>query len=197
MRVRIVVGIVAALCAALTVPAAAVAAPVSRTPGGGASGSPQLSARDKGFLTRAAQAAQFEVASGKLAAGRAADARVRAFGDRMARDHGKEYQQLQSLDRTVGLTPPTGPGPDQQKVLAIWSSLHGGAFDCSYAPTMYADHEADLVTFMVMARQAGDPRIRAFAHGQLQTLHQHLQLAAKNLTGLNCSAPPPPGAPSS
>jgi predicted outer membrane protein len=85
-----------------------------------------------------------------------------------------------------------------QKVLAIWSSLRGGPFDCSYAPTIYADHELDTYVFTVMAKQADSAQVRAFASAQVPTLHHHLQMAAKNLTGLNCSAPPaPPAATSS
>jgi putative membrane protein len=187
MRVPIVAGLTAAVCVALAAPAAA-APTAGQTPSGA------LTARDRAFLTAAAHGAQFEVAGGRLAADRAADPRIRAFGDRMVRDHGAEYQQLQSLDRSVGLTPPAGPGADQQKVTAIWSSLRGGPFDCSYAPTMQADHEADLGMYAAMARYAGDPRVRAFAKSQVPVLHQHLQMATKNLSGLNCSAAPrPPG----
>jgi putative membrane protein len=188
MRVPIVAGIVAVLCAALAAPTAAVAASITATPSPAPSG--QLSARDRAFLTAAAHGAQFEVTSGKLAVDRAADPRIRAFGDRMVRDHGKEYQQLQELDRSLGLTPPAGPGTEQQKVIAIWSSLRGGPFDCSYAPVMFTDHHVDLGMYTAMAGHATDARVRAFAKAQLPVLRQHLQLADKNLTGLNCSAPP-------
>jgi putative membrane protein len=190
MRVPIVAGIVAAVCAALAVPAAAVAAPISATPAPGGPSSGQLSARDRAFLTAAGRGAQFEVTSGKLAADRGADQRIRAFGARMVRDHGKEFQQLQDLDRSLGITPSAGSGADQQKVIAIWSSLRGGPFDCSYAPTMQADHEADIGMYMAMAAHAQDPRVRAFAKAQVPVLRQHLQMADRNLSGLNCSAPP-------
>ncbi|MCW2642698.1 MAG: putative outer membrane protein [Dactylosporangium sp.] len=192
MRVPIVAGLVAVVCAALAAPTVApigaVAAPVTAAPSPAPSG--QLSARDRAFLTAAGHGAQFEVTSGKLAVDRAADPRIRAFGDRMVRDHGKEYQQLQDLDRSLGLTPPAGPGTEQQKVIAIWSSLRGGPFDCSYAPLIFADHQVDLHLYMAMAGHATDARVRAFAKAQVPVLRQHLQLADKNLTGLNCSAPP-------
>jgi hypothetical protein len=55
---------------------------------------------------------------------------------------------------------------------------------------MEADHEADLGMYMAMAGHADDARVRAFAKAQVPVLRQHLQLASKNLTGLNCSAPP-------
>jgi putative membrane protein len=186
MRVPLVAAIVAAVCVAVSAPAVAAATP---TPSGPA---PSLSAWDEAFLTGAGHGAQFGIAAGRLAVDRAADARVRAFGNQMVTGHGAEYRRLQSLDRSLGLTPPSAPGPEQQKVLAIWSSLRGGPFDCSYAPTIYAVHELDIGVFMAAARHADNAQVRAFASAELPVLRQHLQMAARNLTGLNCSAPPVP-----
>jgi putative membrane protein len=197
MRVPIVAGIVAAVCMVLvpTVVGAPAVSAAAATPTPRPGSASPVSARDKAFLTAAGRGAQFEVAGGKLAVDRAADQRIRAFGNRMVRDHGQELQQLQSLDRTVRVTPPTGPASDQQAVTAIWSSLRGGPFDCSYAPTMQADHEADLEMYAFMARHADNAQVRAFAKAQVPVLRQHLQMATRNLTGLNCSAPPPPSPP--
>jgi putative membrane protein len=88
----------------------------------------------------------------------------------MVTGHGAQHQQLQALDRSLGLTPPSAPGPEQQKVLAIWSSLRGGPFDCAYAPTIYADHELDMYVFTVMAQQADNAQVRAFAKAMAPTL---------------------------
>jgi putative membrane protein len=188
MRIPLLAAIVAAVCAAISAPAAAATTP---TPAGPPSSS-SLSARDQAFLTGAGHGAQFGIAAGRLAVDRAADARIRAFGHEMVTGHGAEYQRLQSLDRLLGLTPPSAPGPEQQKVLAIWSSLRGGPFDCSYAPTIFAAHALDVDMFMVAATHADNAQVRAFADAELPVLRQHLQIAARNLTGLNCSAPPVP-----
>ncbi|MGC9669561.1 DUF4142 domain-containing protein [Planosporangium sp. 12N6] len=193
MRAPLVAGIVAAGCAALAVPTAAVAAPISQTPAPGPSGpapTGALTAQDRTFLTEAAQGARFEVAGGRLAADRGADQRIRAFGERMVRDHSREYQELQNLDRRLGVAPPAGVAPEQQKILAIWSGVRGGPFDCSYAPVMFADHQSDVTAFMMAAGHTGNPAVRAFAQSQLPMLRQHLQLADRNLSGLNCAAPP-------
>jgi putative membrane protein len=187
-RLPILVALLVAVCAVLAVPGVA-AAGTSPAPGGAAS---PASARDKTFLNAAARGAQFEVASGRLAVDRAGDPRIRAFGNRMVTDHGQELQRLQALDRSLGVTLPTGPAKDQQAVMAIWSSLRGGTFDCSYAPTMQADHESDLGMYVAMSRYADNPKVREFAKAQVPVLEQHLNLATRNLTGLNCSAPPLP-----
>ncbi|NJC73819.1 DUF4142 domain-containing protein [Planosporangium thailandense] len=193
MRVPVVAAVVAVVSVSSAAPA--VAAPAASPAPNGAGSATGLSAQDRDFLTAAGHGAAFEVAGGRLAADRAADPRIRVFGNRMVRDHGKELQQLQALDRTLGVTAPSAPGPDQQAVTAIWSSLRGGPFDCSYAPTMQADHEADLAAYTIAAQHTTNAQVRAFAKAQIPMLHQHLQLATRNLTGLHCAAPPrAPGA---
>jgi putative membrane protein len=189
-RLPIVAVLVAVVCVVLAAPGVAMAA-TSPAPGGAGSASP-VSARDKAFLSAAARGAQFEVASGRLAVDRAGDPRIREFGNRMITDHGQELQRLQALGRSLGVAPPAALGKDQQAVMAIWSSIRGGSFDCSYAPTMQADHEADLGMYAAVSRYADNPQVRQFAKAQVPVLHQHLNQATRNLTGLNCSAPPLP-----
>nr|BFE60357.1 hypothetical protein GCM10020063_048830 [Dactylosporangium thailandense] len=190
MRARFAISVVAAACAtAASLPAAASGA-ATPAPGGGPTptGTP-VSAQDRAFLNQAAQGAQFEVATGRLAANRAASAAVQSFGRRMVTDHGKELQQLQSLDQTLGVTLSSAPSTDQRNLAAIWTSVRGGAFDCSYAPAIYAAHGMDVHVFEQEAEHADNAQVRQFAAAQLPVLRQHLQLASKNLGNLNCSAP--------
>ncbi|GAA2333388.1 DUF4142 domain-containing protein [Dactylosporangium salmoneum] len=192
MRAIFATSIAAAVCAAVaSLPAAAYPATPAPSPTG-----TQLSAQDRTFLTQAAQVAQFEVTTGRLAGNQAASTAVRSFGQRMVADHGKELQQLQSLDQSLGVTSSTAPDADLQNLTAIWTTLHGGAFDCSYAPAIYALHAHDVLAFDDEAAHADNPQVRQFAAGQLPVLRQHLQMASKNLHNLNCSAPAPAATPS-
>ncbi|WP_432971020.1 DUF4142 domain-containing protein [Dactylosporangium sp. CA-233914] len=201
MRARFASSIAAVVCATVTsLPVAAHGAatpapggppPPGPSPTGQAPSGTQLSSRDRAFLTEAAQGARFEVTSGRLAGDRAASAAVRSFGLRMVTDHGKELQQLQSLDQKLGITSSSAAGPDQQNLTAIWSNVRGGTFDCSYAPTIYALHALDVHAFEDEAAHADNPQVRQFAASQLPVLRQHLQLASKNINNLNCSAPAP------
>ncbi|MEV6931775.1 DUF4142 domain-containing protein [Dactylosporangium sp. NPDC051485] len=209
MRAIFATSIAAAVCAAVaSLPAAAhgaatpappvppVPVPQGPSPTGQAPPGTQLSAQDRTFLTQAAQAAQFEVTTGRLAGDRAASTAVRSFGQRMVTDHGKELQQLQSLDQTLGIASSPAPDADQQNLTAIWTTVQGGAFDCSYAPAIYALHAHDVQAFDDVAAHADNPQVRQFAAGQLPVMRQHLQMASKNLHNLNCSAPAPSGVPS-
>ncbi|NJC71176.1 DUF4142 domain-containing protein [Planosporangium thailandense] len=191
MRVRLATGMVAAVCAAVTsLPAAALAAPAQTPSPGGPSPSGPLNSHERMFLTEASRDAQFEIAAGHLAANRAASAAVRSFGQRMVTDHTKQAQALQHLDSSFGITAPSAPGADEQNLLKIWSSVRGGPFDCSYAPAMYPMHVLDLHMYAIVAKRASNAQVRQFAASQVPVLRQHLQLAHKNLSNLNCSAPP-------
>lgn len=215
MRTPLAIGLAAAVCATVaSLPAAASAAatptpggppPGGPSPGGGSPSAPSpggtaasgpLSNADRMFLSDATQDARFEIATGRLAGDHAAATAVRSFGQRMVADHGKELQQLQTLDRDFGVSPPSGFAADQQDLLSIWTGVRGGAFDCSYAPTIYAMHTTDVHVFMAAAAHSGNAQVRQFAAAQLPVLNQHLQQARKNLAGLNCSAPPPSATPS-
>ncbi|MER7282241.1 DUF4142 domain-containing protein [Dactylosporangium sp. NPDC000244] len=191
MRARFAISVVAAACVTATSLPVAASGAATPAPTGTA-----VSAQDRAFLNQAAQGAQFEVATGRLAANRAASAAVQSFGRRMVTDHGKELQQLQSLDQTLGVTLSSTPGTDQRNLTAIWTSVRGGAFDCSYAPAIYAAHGMDVHVFEQEAEHADNAQVRQFAAAQLPVLRQHLQLASKNLGNLNCAAPAPAATPS-
>ncbi|WP_433088036.1 DUF4142 domain-containing protein [Dactylosporangium sp. CA-052675] len=206
MRARFAISVAAAVCAtatALPVTAYGAATPApgggppppgpsptgQATPGGQTPTGTEVSTADRAFLTQAAQGAQFEVASGRLAANRAASAAVQSFGRRMVTDHGEELQQLQALDHSLGVGLSSAPNTDQRNLAAIWTSVRGGAFDCSYAPAIYALHGTDVHVFEQEAAHADNAQVRQFAAAQLPVLRQHLQMASKNLGNLDCSAP--------
>jgi putative membrane protein len=159
----------------------------STSPGASASVAPP-SGQDRVFLSGAADAAQFEISAGKLAANRAADRRVREFGNRMVRDHGQEYQQLRTLGRELGMNVSATTGAQERDMLSMWSSMRGGPFDCSYAPVQYLAHADVVAGFESEASSGTNQRIREFAANELPMLRQHLDMARQNLSGLNCSA---------
>src|SRR4051794_40796246 len=59
--------------------------------------SPPLSAQDRNFATKAAQAGLAEVAAGKLAASNGGSDAVKKFGEQMVQDHGKANDQLKQI----------------------------------------------------------------------------------------------------
>ncbi|MGI5240795.1 DUF4142 domain-containing protein [Dactylosporangium sp. CA-139066] len=145
-----------------------------------------LSAQDRAFVDAAGHGGAFEVAAGVLAGDRASDPALRAFGRRMVTDHSKAGDKLTALADSLGISVPGSPDSVQRAILSQWSSLAGAAFDCSYAPMMYADHVADVGLFEREAADGQNSKLRAFARDTLPALREHRATAATNVKNLTC-----------
>jgi len=139
-----------------------------------ASGS--LKMADKNFLTHAAQGGEAEVELGRLAQQKAADAQVKAFGQRMETDHSKATSELRALIAQKGLTVPGGLPPDALALKNRLDKLQGATFDQAYMRAMVDDHVKDVRAFEMTAKST-DPDIKAFAEKTLPTLREHLKMA--------------------
>ncbi|GAA2374475.1 DUF4142 domain-containing protein [Dactylosporangium salmoneum] len=179
MRAALKVGTLATALLVTVPPMAAHAAP---TP---------ASAQDRAFVEDAGRAGAYEIAGGRLAATRAADPRLRAFGIRMVTDHTQGAAALADLAAALGLDVPSRPDATQRTILDVWGSVRGPAFDCSYAPAAYADHVAAIGAFEREAADGRNPALRQFASDTLPTLREHRADAARNLRGLDCATPMP------
>ncbi|GAA3451577.1 DUF4142 domain-containing protein [Dactylosporangium matsuzakiense] len=164
--------------------AAVLAAAVAPTPAQAAA--KDLSSMDKMFVDAAGHGSAYEVAGGKVAADQATNSALRSFGRQMVTDHTKAGDRLATLAEDLGLTAPDKPDSVQRAIIGIWSGLSGSAFDCSYAPTMYADHGADVGLFEREAADGQNSKLRSFARDTLPTLRKHLAMAATNVKNLSC-----------
>lgn len=129
------------------------------------------------FATDAAQGGMAEVAMGRLAAQRAADPAVKAFGQRMVADHSKANEELKSLAARKGLRLPPEMNSDQKSELDKLSKLSGAEFDKEYMSTMLSDHQTDVKEFEAQSKDGNDADIKSFAGKTLPTLQQHLEMA--------------------
>jgi putative membrane protein len=130
---------------------------------------------DKNFLTHAAQGGEAEVELGRLAQQKAADAQVKAFGQRMETDHSKANSELRALITQKGVTVPGGMGP-HTAVKNRLDKLQGATFDQAYMREMLNDHVKDVREFET-ASKSTDPDVKAFAEKTLPTLREHLKMA--------------------
>ncbi|MFI5912676.1 DUF4142 domain-containing protein [Dactylosporangium sp. NPDC051541] len=169
---------------ACTVAAVLLAAAVAPAPAQAAA--KDLSSLDKAFVDAAGHGGAFEVESGKVAADRATNSALRSFGRQMVKDHTKAGDKLATLAKDLGLTAPDKPDSVQRAIIGIWSGLSGAAFDCSYGPTIYADHGADVGLFEREAADGQNAKLRTFARDTLPTLREHLAMAATNVKNLSC-----------
>jgi putative membrane protein len=186
---RVPFSVKAGAAAAVVLAAAVVSVPT-------AAAANDVSSMDRAFVEAAGHGGAYEVAAGQLAADRAADPELRSFGRRMVTDHTKAGNRLASLADDLDVSVPDTPDSVQRSILDIWSSLSGAAFDCSYAPTMYADHVAAVGLFEREAAHGRNSRLRAFARDMVPTLREHRGMAATNLEELSCGAGNNNGGPS-
>jgi len=132
---------------------------------------------DTMFVRKAAQGGLAEVMAGGLAQQRGASSAVRMFGARMVRDHGLANRELMQLADTSGMRVPRMTDPMHRAVMMKMQSLHGAAFDASYARAQIDDHNATISLFQQEASSGRNPQLRSFAQRTLPTLARHLAMA--------------------
>ncbi len=116
---------------------------------------------DKKFLAMAAQGDQNEIALGKLAAQKATNPDVKAFGAKMVQDHTQLSASMKPFVEEWGLSISNGPDADTQKEWDKLYSLSGKDFDKEYMKEMVNDHTKDLDEFTTEVKDAKDPKFQA------------------------------------
>lgn len=133
-----------------------------------------LSSADTTFAMRAAQGGTAEVQLGQLAAQRASNPEVKAFGQHMVDDHSKANDNLKSIAQSENMTLPTSLNGKDQAEYTKLQGLSGADFDREYVKFMVKDHEEDIKEFQKQVSKGKDPRMKAFAQQTLPTLQEHL-----------------------
>ncbi len=137
---------------------------------------------DQDFLVKAASGGLMEVELGKIAAQNASSAKVKAFGQRMVKDHSKANDELKAIASAKNISIPATPGEDHQKHIDNLNAKKGAEFDKDYIDMMVDDHQEDIKDFEKEANDGKDANIKAFAQSKVPILKQHLEMAkaAKN-----------------
>lgn len=134
-----------------------------------------LKSPDTAFAIRAAQGGAGEVKMGKLAAEKASDPDVKAFGQQMVDDHTKANDQLTLVARQENMTLPSTPTAKDEATCRRLEKLSGTAFDKAYVSDMLKDHESGEKEFQKEAHSGTDSAIRNFASQTLPVLQEHLE----------------------
>jgi putative membrane protein len=137
----------------------------------------KLSRDDERFVKDAAAGGMMEVELGKMAAGKAANDKVKEFGRRMQEDHGKANDELKSLATNKGVAIPKTLEGKHKKTVDRLSKLSGEEFDRQYMRAMIDDHKEDLRKFEREADKGKDTQIKQFASKHVPILKKHLELA--------------------
>jgi putative membrane protein len=139
-----------------------------------AGSSKMMKSSDMNFAMKAAQGGIAEVQMGQLAAQKATNPDVKAFGQQMVDDHTKANDDLKSVAANENITLPTTMGGKEQAEYNKLQNLSGAAFDKAYVKAMVKDHEEDVKEFQKEASKGQDPGLKAFASKTEPILQGHL-----------------------
>jgi putative membrane protein len=130
---------------------------------------------DAAFVKKAADGGLAEVAMAKLAQEKAESAEVKAFAQKLEKDHTQANTELKQVASQKNITLPTAPSKMHQATHDKLSKLSGAAFDKAYVAAMLEDHQKDVREFQREASSGTDSDVKAFAAKTLPTLKEHLQ----------------------
>jgi putative membrane protein len=139
-------------------------------------GAGNVSSADTEFMNKAAQGGMEEVQLGQMAASKAQNAEVKAFGQKMVEDHSNANTELKAVARQKNVTLPTEISAKQKEDIDKLSKLSGAAFDKEYVKMMVDDHEKDVAEFQKQAANGTNADVKAFAAKTLPTLKMHLDM---------------------
>jgi putative membrane protein len=139
----------------------------------------QISADD--FVKKAGEAGAAEVEMGKLGAGKATNAEVKAFAQHMVKDHTKANQELMAAAKAKGLKVPTEPGVMHKGMKEKFEHQSADKdFNHDFMQQMVRDHEGAVELFRTASADTTlDPDLRSLAKKTLPTLEEHLAEAKK------------------
>ena len=136
-----------------------------------------VSTADQDFMLAAAQGGMTEVKLGELAAQNGKRDDVKAFGQRMVKDHTAINEDLKALAAQKGVTLPKSLDADHQSIVDNMTALKGSEFDDAYIAGMIQTHQKDAKTFKAESAATQDVDIKYFLDKSIPVVESHLQQA--------------------
>jgi putative membrane protein len=116
--------------------------------------------KDKMFVRHASEGGLAEVRFGQLAAEKAQNPDVKAFGQKMVDDHSALNEKMKPIAESLGVTPTSKLNAKDEAEYNKLSGLSGDDFDKEYVADMVADHRKDLREFRHEEAVAADPQLK-------------------------------------
>ena len=137
------------------------------------------SGRDEDFLKEVAQASQIEVESSKLAMTKAQNAEVKAFAEKLVKEHTAASEELNTLvkSRHAEWKDDDPKFVEKKRKHESLQKLTGADFDKEYLEDMISDHESTIALFARYSLNASDTALKSFADKTQPTLREHLKMA--------------------
>ena len=127
------------------------------------------------YLMAAGKSDMFEMQEGQLAAQMSSNARIKAFGKQMIKDHTKSTDMVMAAAQKSGVTvTPPMLGPDQQAQIDQLKSAQGPAFDQMYLSQQLSSHEAALSVQKGYASTGDDKNLKKVATKIVPVVEHHI-----------------------
>jgi putative membrane protein len=129
------------------------------------------------FLSSAMQDGRAEVAACQLALTKAASPEVKAFAERMIKDHSETDSKIAALAQTKHYKIAAGTTLKQKASYEFLKQHSGAGFDKAFMEHNVSDHKTDVKDFSDQAQNSHDADVKIFAAETLVTLKEHLSMA--------------------
>jgi putative membrane protein len=139
--------------------------------------SDEVSQTDVEFVQKASMANFAEISAAQIAVGKAANAGIKDFAQKMLSEHGTAGDQLKSIAGTVGLSTKDSLDAAHQVLADSLNSLQGVLFDSAYINSQVRDHQMAIDIFQDEADNGQQKDLRNFAIGLLPHLQEHYQMS--------------------
>lgn len=157
----------------------AQATPGAETMGAASPAASPAASAGQTFANTAASSDVFEIESSRLAADKAASAKVRSFAQTMVEHHTESTAKLQTA--AAAATPPITPAaqlsPLQQQTLDGLKAKSGAEFDRAYAAAQVDAHQQTLEALRAYSAGGDVPSLKAFATETIPVVTAHLNMA--------------------
>jgi len=130
------------------------------------------------FLEEASANGVAEIETGQKALEESQNAEVRAFAERMIKDHAAANEKMAKLAADKGLEISDEATLMDKARTMILQAREGESFDAAYANNQVAAHERTIELFE-RATRSDDAEVAAFARETLPKLQEHLEEARK------------------
>ncbi len=135
--------------------------------------------QDKQFIMTASQSDLTEITLSKLALSKTMNSKVKAYAEKMIRDHTKLEADMKPYADKMGVPPATALNDEHQQLLTQLQGLSGADFDKQYMSDMDTSHHATLDAFKSELSTTTDAQLKPTVRKGERVVAQHTELADK------------------
>lgn len=137
----------------------------------------QAPADDKQFLTVAGQSDVAEIKESELALEKSKNRSVRAFAQRMVRDHHMLMTKMKPFAEKYNVPPPVLLSTAQETQYSTLKGLSGSAFDKAYIEDAVKDHHEAVALFDGEIASTSDADLKSTVTAGRAVVAEHSQMA--------------------